>query len=108
MDEEEGELETHDPFSGMSMGKSLKDQFSEGAFGGKFTPGLGLGGLMKTGAIGSALGGGGIGGMAVHGRAMPQPSFQYVQSGPTYQPQMFKVPTYTPTYSQPYTMGYGW
>lgn len=96
-DEEEGELETHDPFSGMTMGKSLKDQFSAGEFGGKFTPGVGLGALMKTGAIGG-----------IQGRAMPQPSFQHVQSGPTYQPQMFAVPQYTPQYAQPYTMGYGW
>merc|ERR1711934_111237 len=96
-DDIEEELGTHDPFSGMTMGKSLKDQFSAGEFGGKFTQGVGLGALMKNGAIGG-----------IQGRAMPQPSFQHVQSGPTYQPQMFAVPQYTPQYAQPYTMGYGW
>ena len=107
--DEAGELETHDPFGGMSMGKSLKDQFSEGSFGGKFTPGIGLSGLMKTGAIGGMTSmGGGIGQKAFHGYAAPQPSFQHVSAGPRFQPQQFAVPTYQPVYSQPYTMGHGW
>lgn len=61
------------------FGESLQDRFQSGEFGGRFRPGVGLEGLMTSGALGGQYGGyGGFGfggghGYAGHGYGQQQP-----------------------------------